>query len=101
MERQLELPLELPSIAEKLIVESEYDHAETVDHPRHYNQHPSGVECIDIIEHMPFNVGTAIKHLWRCDEKYPEPYEDLEKAVWYIRREIRRRKLMGRRAEHE
>lgn len=64
---------------------------DNVDHPEHYNQHPSGVECIDIVEEMPFNIGTAIKHLWRCDHKHPDPEEDLRKAAWYIQREIGRR----------
>jgi len=62
-----------------------------VNHPRHYNVHPSGVECIDIIEHMPFNRGAAIKHVWRAGEKGPA-IEDLEKARWYLDREIRRLK---------
>lgn len=63
-----------------------------INHPVHYNRHPSGVECIDIIEHLPHNVGAAVKYLWRCDEKHPEPIEDLEKASWYITREIQRRR---------
>lgn len=60
-----------------------------VDHPVHYNQHPAGVECIDIIEHFNFNVGNAIKYLWRASLK-GEPLEDLEKAAWYTQREIGR-----------
>ena len=67
--------------------------SEAVNHPKHYNSHPSGVECIDIIECMPFNVGNAIKYLWRADEK-GAPIEDLQKAAWYINREIERRKKM-------
>ena len=63
---------------------------ETVDHPPHYNAHPSGVECIQIVEHMSFNVGNAVKYLWRADEK-GAPLEDLKKAAWYINREISRR----------
>ena len=63
---------------------------ESVNHPKHYNAHPSGVECIDIVETMSFNVGNAIKYLWRADEK-GAPIEDLQKAVWYIQREIQRR----------
>lgn len=63
---------------------------ENVNHPKHYNAHPSGVECIDIVEHMGFNVGNAIKYLWRADEK-GAPLEDLRKANWYIQREIDRR----------
>jgi len=59
-------------------------------HPRHYKSHPSGVECIDIIEHMPFNIGTATKYLWRCGLK-GEAIEDLQKARYYIDREIAKR----------
>lgn len=62
-----------------------------VDHPAHYNAHPSGVECIDIVEHFNFNVGNAIKYLWRAGVKSDSPVEDLEKAAWLIRREIERR----------
>jgi Protein of unknwon function (DUF3310) len=35
---------------------------DTVNHPAHYNAHPSGVECIDVVEHMSFNVDNAIKY---------------------------------------
>jgi hypothetical protein len=61
-----------------------------VDHPPHYNSHPSGVECIDIVEHYGFNVGNAIKYLWRAGLK-GDSIEDLRKAAWYCRREIERR----------
>lgn len=68
-----------------------------MNHPRHYNAHPSGVECIDVVEHMGFNLGNAVKYLWRADLK-GAPLEDLEKAAWYVRREIQRRtKGEGRR----
>jgi len=64
---------------------------EKVNHPRHYNQHPSGIECITIIESMPFNVGTAIKYLWRAGLKDGSPTdEDYRKAIWYIERERKR-----------
>lgn len=63
---------------------------EQVDHPDHYNEHPSGVECIDVVEHMPFNIGNAVKYLWRCGLKL-DAIEDLKKAVWYIEREINKR----------
>lgn len=59
-----------------------------VNHPRHYTQHPSGVECIQITEHMNFNIGNAVKYLWRADLK--NGLQDLEKAQWYIAREIAR-----------
>ena len=62
--------------------------ADAVNHPKHYNSHPSGVECITVAEHMSFNVGNAIKYLWRADHK--NGLEDLRKAAWYVNREIER-----------
>ena len=62
----------------------------TVDHPQHYTGHPSGIECIDVVEHMSFNLGNAVKYLWRADLK-GSPVEDLRKAAWYVNREIERR----------
>jgi hypothetical protein len=64
--------------------------AETVNHPPHYNAHPSGVECVDVAEHYGFNVGNAIKYLWRAGLKSTDPIEDLRKAAWYVNREIER-----------
>jgi hypothetical protein len=62
-----------------------------VNHPKHYTEHPSGVECITITEHMGFNLGNAIKYIWRADLK-SDTIEDLRKARWYIEREIYRRR---------
>ena len=64
---------------------------DAVNHPPHYKSHPSGIECIQITEHMGFNLGNAIKYIWRCDLK-KDAIEDLEKAIWYIQREISKRK---------
>ena len=61
-----------------------------VNHPPHYKQHPSGIECIQITEHMGFNLGNAIKYIWRADLKN-DAIEDLRKARWYIDREIQKR----------
>lgn len=63
---------------------------DTVDHPSHYNRHPSGVECIDIVETFTFNIGNAMKYLWRAGLKSGDRIEDLRKAVWYVNREIQR-----------
>ena len=60
-----------------------------VNHPAHYTQHPSGVECIQITEHMNFCRGNAVKYIWRAGEKGNE-VEDLKKARWYLDREIQR-----------
>ena len=63
-----------------------------VNHPKHYTAHPSGVECIQITEHMGFNLGNAVKYIWRADLKHDTPIQDLEKARWYIDREIAKRR---------
>lgn len=60
-----------------------------VNHPRHYTAHPSGVECVDVAEHYTFNVGNAIKYLWRAGLK-GNAVEDLRKAAWYATREANR-----------
>jgi hypothetical protein len=61
---------------------------EYVDHPSHYNQ-IKGVECIDVAEQMNFNLGSALKYIWRCEDKW-DKVEDLRKAIWYLEREIQR-----------
>jgi len=58
--------------------------------PDHYREHPSGVECIEITEHMNFCLGNAVKYIWRAGLKSPNPLQDLTKAAWYIDREIER-----------
>lgn len=63
---------------------------DNVNRPKHYTQHPSGVECIQITEHMGFNLGNAIKYIWRADLKNCA-VEDLKKAEYYIKREISKR----------
>lgn len=70
---------------------------DNVNHPKHYTSDPSGIECIDITRHRNFNVGNAIKYLWRAGLKTDadksfinKQIEDLEKAVWYIVDEIHR-----------
>lgn len=62
-----------------------------VDHPAHYTTDPSGVECIQVTRHRNFNVGNAIKYLWRAGKKDGNAtIQDLHKAIWYIRDEIDR-----------
>ena len=61
-----------------------------INKPKHYTEHPSGIECIQVTEHMGFNLGNAIKYIWRCDLKQ-DAIEDLKKAKWYIDREISKR----------
>jgi hypothetical protein len=60
-----------------------------VNAPPHYMAHPSGVECIEVTRHMNFNLGNAVKYLWRSGSK-GDAIEDLEKAAFYIADEIER-----------
>ena len=64
---------------------------EHVNHPKHYNSHPNGIECIDIIRHYVCDIANAIKYLWRAGlkpemgkENAEKEIEDLKKALWYI-----------------
>lgn len=73
--------------------------SDAVEHPKHYTSDPSGVECIQVTRHRNFNVGNAIKYLWRAGLKdsagrtaLDKQVEDLEKARWYIGDEIARLK---------
>lgn len=60
-----------------------------INHPPHYTAHPSGIECITITEHMGFNLGNAVKYIWRSSTK-GATLDDLKKARWYVEREISR-----------
>lgn len=78
-------------------------HEGFVNHPLHYNQHPSGIECIEIARHYCFSIGNAIKYLWRAGLKQEigksditKEIEDLEKAKWYIDDRIKQLKADGR-----
>lgn len=58
----------------------------------HYNAHPSGVECIRIVEHYNFNLGNCIKYIWRSGLKdSAKDLEDLKKARYYLDNEIQLR----------
>ena len=63
--------------------------SDNVNNPKHYTSHKSGIECIQITEHMNFNLGNAMKYVWRNEGK--NGIEDLKKAAWYINREIQLR----------
>lgn len=80
----------LPPVAQSATITTAV--ANAVDHPPHYTQHPSGIECIQITEHMGFCLGNAVKYIWRADLKQ-NALEDLKKARWYLDREIAKREV--------
>lgn len=66
-----------------------------VQHPKYYNSHPSGIECIDVARYYGFNIGNVIKYIWRAGLKTEQGVsnkekriEDLEKAKFYLEDEI-------------
>lgn len=65
---------------------------DNVKHPKHYSER-SGIECIKIAETFNFNLGNAIKYIWRAGSKDQTKYEeDLKKAIQYLEFEIKRTK---------
>lgn len=60
-----------------------------VNHPDHYKG-KSGMEAIDVIEdfQLGFNLGNALKYVLRAKRK-DDVIQDLRKAIWYLRREIK------------
>ena len=63
--------------------------ADNVNHPSHYTS--GKIEVIDFIEdkEFGFHLGNAVKYISRAGRKNPDKIvEDLQKAVWYINREI-------------
>ena len=78
---------ELPP-TENGVTDALKDH-DAVNSPHHYTRSPSGIETIDITEHLNFCMGNAIKYIMRSDYK-GEKKQDLEKASWYLQRELDR-----------
>ena len=52
--------------------------------PDHYKT-KHGIECIDFTESMSFCLGNAFKYVFRAGSK-DNPIQDLEKALWYLKR---------------
>jgi hypothetical protein len=62
---------------------------DVIENPSHYTWLPSGVEPIDISEHLSFNLGTVVNYVVRSGHK-GNPVQDLKKARWHLEREIKR-----------
>lgn len=82
-----------PLFIDRVSDEEAAEYQEHVNHPDHYQF--DGVEVIDLVEQMSFNLGNAVKYITRAGRKDASKVnEDLEKAVWYIQREARRLEKM-------
>lgn len=73
-------------------VEALYKKTDLVNHPEHYKA--GGIETIDFIESKDLNyrLGNVVKYVSRAGKKDSDPVQDLEKAAWYLKREIDARK---------
>lgn len=59
--------------------------------PEHYQKNGSGIQCIELTEHMNFNLGNCVKYCVRAGLKPgSDAITDLKKGAWYIAREIAR-----------
>lgn len=69
----------------------EADRARDIDHPAHYGGADNLYEAIKVIEawRLGFNLGNTVKYICRADKK-GNLLQDLEKARWYLDREIQR-----------
>lgn len=77
--------------------DAEVPQFDPITKPKHYNSHPSGIECIEITQHHDFCIGNSIKYLWRQGLKDGEnSVTDLKKAVWYIERKIKQIENSGK-----
>lgn len=65
--------------------------AESVNHPQHYGGAENTYEAIKVIEawELDFHLGNVIKYISRAGKK-GQKKEDLEKALWYLKRIIER-----------
>ena len=68
------------------------ENSDSVSRPSHYvNGWSNGAEVIDLTEHLSFCAGNVVKYVCRAGRKDPDKYvEDLQKARWYLDREIER-----------
>ena len=66
---------------------------EKVNHPKHYGGEDNPYEAIKVIEAWDanFNIGNVLKYISRCGKNDRE-IQELEKAAWYLNREIENRR---------
>jgi len=82
-------------VHEELNPPKSYGDTDLVNHPQHYTSLPNGIECIQITQFFNFNLGNAIKYIWKAGKKTTDPVQDLQKAMKYLEFEIERIKNHG------
>lgn len=72
------------------MIENRVEKNDPINHPAHYCD--GRIEVIDFIEDkkLGYHLGNVVKYVCRAGKKHPETeIEDLEKALWYLQRQIR------------
>ena len=82
----------MDAIQKKPYMKAAFEKPDIVNHPPHYKS--GGIETIDFIEAKDLNyrLGNVVKYVARAGKKDTDPVQDLEKAAWYLQREITARK---------
>ena len=82
----------IPTRTQEELADIERREEKAVNHPDYYKH--GGIEAIDAIEawNLDFCLGNTVKYIARCGKKSNKVIEDLEKAAWYLNREIERMK---------
>ena len=77
----------LKNVAPYVPMQIDMHESDPVNHPAHYKV--GGIETIDFIEakRLNYNMGNAVKYITRADHKGSRK-QDLEKAIWYLKREL-------------
>ena len=80
---------------EGIIIMDEDDNSSVI-HPQHYGGANNPYEAIKVIEawEVGFNLGNTLKYISRAGKK-DNIIQDLEKALFYLDREIQNRKNLG------
>lgn len=99
LEKSTKLLEQLEEVIKNLYSLIEKNGNDPVNHPKHYTQHPSGVECVEITELLEGSLANVVKYLWRAGLKDNKTLsQDIEKAEWYLNRYI---ELVDRRLNGE
>ena len=71
------------------ILRTNLEDSNDVNHPLHYGGEDNPYEAIKVIESwgLNFNLGNVIKYISRAGKK-DNIQQDLEKALWYLQREL-------------
>ena len=77
----------------RVTIDDDTPKVELVNHPKHYGGKDNPYEAIKVIEawDLGFCLGNTVKYISRAGKK-DDTIQELEKALWYLKREIKKQK---------